>query len=61
MAFARLQINALILNRLVYLNNFKDDAIGLFPAWSVESVQMRSKGLIPCAKSFRGVLPSLGG
>lgn len=51
MVFPRLQINALILNKLVYLNNFRDDSIGLFPVQSVESAQMRSR-LIPCAKSF---------
>lgn len=60
MAFPRLQINALILNKLVYLNNFRDDSIGLFPVQSVESAQMRSR-LIPCAKSFRVVLSSLEG
>jgi len=37
MAFPTLQTNALILNRLVCLNNFKDDSIGLLPVQSVEN------------------------
>lgn len=51
----------MVLNRLLYLNNFWADSIGLFSLQSAHRAEMRSRALFPCVKWFRVVLLTFGG